>query len=213
VRNVADLIKKAHELKEKGFTTGEIADELNISRETALWLVTHEPEEKEKIPKDIYIDWSTVGSSPVILRNLSSALAELIRSIIKENNLPDPDVIAGIAVSGVPIATAIAEEMGASLAVIRPKKHLWEPEKKKEMRKLSGFLLSNFADVRGKNVVIVDDIATTGTTLRDTVEFLEKNGANPLAAVVMIDKKGITSVGGKPVRALISVGIVEQLGK
>jgi|Deesub1362A_J573_1020465.scaffolds.fasta_scaffold00109_34 orotate phosphoribosyltransferase len=211
MRNIADLMKKAHELKEKGFTTGEIADELNISRETALWLVTHEAEEKKKAPKDIYIDWSNVGSNPLILKNLSCALVELIKSIIKEHNLPNPDVIAGIAVSGVPIATTIAEQMGASLAVIRPKKHLWEPEREKEKNQ-SGFLLSNFADVKGKNVIIVDDIATTGSTIKDTINFLEEQGANPLAAVIMIDKKGITTVGDKPVKALISVGIVEQLG-
>jgi orotate phosphoribosyltransferase len=210
VRNIADLIKRAHELKEKGSTTGEIADELNISRETALWLVTHEAEEREKIPKDIYIDWSAVGTNPAILKNLALALTELIRGIIKENGLPEPDVIAGIAASGVPISTIIAEEMGASLAVIRPKKHLWEPGKKIEP---SGFILSNFAAVKGKNVVIVDDIATTGSTIRDAMELLESVDANPIAAVVMIDKKGIESIAGKPVKALISIGIVEQLGK
>lgn len=210
MRNIADLIKRAHELKEKGSTTGEIADELNISRETALWLVTHEAEEREKIPKDIYIDWSAVGTNPAILKNLALALTELIRGIIKENGLPEPDVIAGIAASGVPISTIIAEEMGASLAVIRPKKHLWEPGKKIEP---SGFILSNFAAVKGKNVVIVDDIATTGSTIRDAMELLESVDANPIAAVVMIDKKGIESIAGKPVKALISIGIVEQLGK
>lgn len=137
-------------------------------------------------------------------------MTELIRGIIKENGLPEPDVIAGIAASGVPISTIIAEEMGASLAVIRPKKHLWEPGKKIEP---SGFILSNFAAVKGKNVVIVDDIATTGSTIRDAMELLESVDANPIAAVVMIDKKGIESIAGKPVKALISIGIVEQLGK
>ena len=32
------LIEKATELKNKGLTTGEIADELNISKDTAQWL-------------------------------------------------------------------------------------------------------------------------------------------------------------------------------
>ena len=30
-----ELIKKAHELRSRGFTTGEIADELNVSKDTA----------------------------------------------------------------------------------------------------------------------------------------------------------------------------------
>lgn len=207
MRNVAELMDKAHELKEKGFTTGEIADELNISRETALWLVTRKTK-KEGVPKDVYIDWSVAGSNPAILKHLSLALADLIREILNENGLEKPDVIAGIATSGIPIATLIAEDMEASLCIIRPKKHLWEPDLKK---KLSGFILSNFSGVKGKNVVVVDDIATSGTTLKDAIELLGGMGANPLAAVVLIDKKGLKNINGKPVKALVSVGIVEDI--
>ena len=210
MRDIADLIKKARELKEKGFTTGEIADELNLSRETALWLVTREPEKKAKAPRDIYIDWSVVGSNPAILRHLSLALADLIREIVKENNLTPPDVVAGIATSGIPIATIIAEEMNASLCVIRPKKLLWEPGA--DLTE-AGSILSNFSDVKGKNVVVVDDIATSGTTIKDAIELLERLGAEPQAAVVLIDKKGIEKVSGRPFKALVSVGIVEELGK
>ncbi len=213
MRNVTELIQKAHELKEKGFTTGEIADELNLSRETALWLITHKPEEREKkVPKDIYIDWSAIGSNPAILRSVATALAELIKEVVKDNKLLTPDVIAGIAASGVPIATIIASELNASLAVVRPKKHLWEPGKEAKPSG-TGFILSNFAEVRGKNVVIVDDIATTGSTIKDTIELLESMGANTIAAVVLIDKKGLKNIAGKPVRSLVSVGLVEELAK
>ncbi|MFQ5815747.1 MAG: orotate phosphoribosyltransferase-like protein [Candidatus Hydrothermarchaeaceae archaeon] len=208
MRNAAELMEKARELKEKGFTTGEIADELNISRETALWLITRETEKREAPPKDIYIDWSNVGSNPAVLKHLSLALGELIHELIKENDLPQPDTIAGIAISGIPIATMIAEEMNASLAVIRPKKLLWEPGKGKEVE--TGFILSNFADVKGKNIVIVDDITTSGGTLRETLRLLQDLGAHPIAAVVMIDKKGIKTIGDTPVRALVSVGIIGE---
>ena len=40
MRNVTKLMEKAQRLKEKGLTTGEIADELNVSKKTALWMVT-----------------------------------------------------------------------------------------------------------------------------------------------------------------------------
>ncbi|MEE9594101.1 MAG: orotate phosphoribosyltransferase-like protein [Candidatus Hydrothermarchaeales archaeon] len=208
MRNVDDLIEKARELKSKGFTTGEIADELNISRETALWLITRETEGRAAPPKDIFIDWGNVGSNPNVLRHFSLALGGLIDEVISENGLPRPDVIAGIATSGIPIATMIAEEMKASLAVIRPKKLLWEPGEGKDVE--TGFILSNFADVKGKNIVIVDDIMTSGGTLRETIRLLQDLGANPIAAVVMIDKKGITTIGDTPVKALVSVGIIGE---
>ncbi len=208
MRDISELIKRARELKKRGLTTGEIADELNVSRETALWLVTHTEEERAAAPRDIYIDWRNVGSNPVVLRHVALAMAELIREILEENSLPEPEVIAGIAVSGVPLATIIAEELNAKLCIIRPKKHMWEPQREAKQ----GFILSNFARVEGKKVVIVDDIATTGTTLSDTIAFLTEKGATPLAAVVMIDKKGLSKVRGKPVKALVSVGIVRDLG-
>lgn len=210
MRDISQIIEKARELKEKGFTTGEIADELNVSRKTALWLVTHSEEEKEGMPRDIFIDWQSIGSNPAIVMHIASGMTELIEEVVEEQGLPRPEVVAGVAISGIPLATFIAQQIGAKLAVVRPKKHLWEPEKSS---KTSGFLLSNFSEVEGRNVIVVDDIATTGTTLKDTTEFLVRQGANPVACAVVIDKKGITQVNGRPVRALVSVGIVREMMK
>jgi orotate phosphoribosyltransferase len=39
MKNVDDLIASAAELAGRGLSKGEIADELNVSRETASWLV------------------------------------------------------------------------------------------------------------------------------------------------------------------------------
>ena len=47
------LIQKAQELRQHGFTTGEIADELNVSMDTARWLTLQKTEEvKENTPGD-----------------------------------------------------------------------------------------------------------------------------------------------------------------
>jgi orotate phosphoribosyltransferase len=40
VNNIEDLIQKALELQSYGLVTVQIADELNVSRETATWLLT-----------------------------------------------------------------------------------------------------------------------------------------------------------------------------
>mgnify|MGYP000125552255 CR=1 FL=1 len=52
MRNISEIIKKARELKQKGFTTGEIADELNVSRETALWPI---PKKKRIACPEIFL--------------------------------------------------------------------------------------------------------------------------------------------------------------
>lgn len=41
------LIAKAQELRQHGFTTGEIADELNVSMDTARWLTLQKATEEK----------------------------------------------------------------------------------------------------------------------------------------------------------------------
>ena len=51
------LIEKAQELRHHGFTTGEIADELNVSMDTARWLTLQKAEVKTDAPVDFAINW------------------------------------------------------------------------------------------------------------------------------------------------------------
>ncbi len=41
------------------------------------------------------------------------------------------------------------------------------------------------ADVKNKNVVLIDDVITTGTTLLKLKQALEKSGANVLSAYTL----------------------------
>lgn len=92
------LIKKAQELRQHGFTTGEIADELNVSMDTARWLTLQKPtEEKTKAPTDFAINWKSVGGNSTRLRYVSGALSDMALSHGEAN------VVVGIAVSGVPL--------------------------------------------------------------------------------------------------------------
>jgi orotate phosphoribosyltransferase len=206
MKNVTELAKKAKELKEKGLTTGEISDELNVSRDTALWFLTHKIEDRaEPSIKDIYVNWRSIGTSPVRLQLVSSALTDLIVETLEENLLEDPDVIVGIANSGIPLASFVALELEADIAVVVPKKHLWEPEKSS---KGSGYLLGNFADVDGKSSVLIDDIITSGSTTKDTLNLLKTLGSNPLMAAVLLDKAGISSIDSIPVKSLFNTAVV-----
>ena len=64
MNHIADLAKHAKELRSKGLSTGEISDELNVSRDTALWFLTHKIEDKEEPSlKDIYVNRSEEHTS------------------------------------------------------------------------------------------------------------------------------------------------------
>ena len=99
------LINKAQELRAHGFTTGEIADELNVSLDTARWLILQKTEEevKEEAPVDFYINWKSLGESSSRLRYASMALSDMAMTH------GEVEVVVGIAASGIPFATMIAD--------------------------------------------------------------------------------------------------------
>ena len=116
------LIEKASELRNKGLTTGEIADELNISKDTTQWLImqktpVNKNKQKQK-PDDFAINWKTIGTSSSRMQYISSALADLT---LEEGVV---DAVVGISVSGVPFATIMSDLLDADLAVFHPVKHM-----------------------------------------------------------------------------------------
>ncbi len=205
MKTLDELIKKAVELQAAGLLTGQIADELNVSRETATWLLTHAKKgDVTAAPKDIYIDWSNIGRSSYRQRLIAEAMIDTIIECLEAEQ--EIDVVVGIALSGIPLANMIADELGCEFSTYHPNKQKWEGAKETK-----GTISQNFAQVEGKNVVIVDDVVTTGSTLKEAVAVLEEQGAKPLAIAVLIDKKGIDEISGVPLNALLRVTRVDKV--
>ncbi|WP_456368476.1 orotate phosphoribosyltransferase-like protein [Geoglobus sp.] len=190
---IDDLMERARQLKEKGLTTGEIADELNVSRETALWLLTKA--KTERPPSDVYVELRSISSSSLRLRGMARILADMV---IEHG---DPDVIVGVATSGIPVATMVAEELGCELAIYYPRKLKWDGEESH----VRGTFSENFASVSGKACVIVDDIITTGNTVMEVAESIKKRGGNVIASAVLVDKRSQDDIGGIPVLSVLRV--------
>jgi orotate phosphoribosyltransferase len=197
MKSVDDLIKKAIELKKRGLKTGEIADELNVSRETALWLISKTREGDVISPPDIHISWNAISSHSYRTRLLAKLLTDMLLETVTE----DIDCVVGIAVSGIPLATMVAEELDCELAVFHPKKVKWEPDE----TNVFGSFSENFASVSGKNCIIVDDVISTGSTVKDLIGHITSSGGRVLATGVIVDKKGLTDIDGIPVKAMLSI--------
>ena len=197
-----DLINRAQELRNHGFTTGEIADELNVSMDTAQWLTLQKPETSDDrdAPVDIAINWNSLGGSATRLRYVSAALSEIA---LKHGDL---DLVLGIATSGVPFATMMAdviEELTGTttcISIFHPKKHRTNPTNSDE-----GAISSNFGTVEGKRIVVVDDVITSGDTIKDVIKVVKDHGGDPVVVTVLIDKSGLEEVDGVPVESLIKV--------
>ena len=196
------LIQKAQELRQHGFTTGEIADELNVSMDTARWLTLQKAdEEKIESTGDFAINWNSIGGNSTRLSYVSGALTDLALSH------GEADVVLGIAVSGVPFATTMAEFLedmtgiDASLAIFHPNKQRKDEDKTDD----EGTISTNFGNVEGKKVIIVDDVITSGKTAREVIHTVKDQGGEPTCVTVLIDKADLSEIEGVPVESLIKV--------
>jgi orotate phosphoribosyltransferase len=198
MKDIEDLIEKAVELQSNGLITAQIADELNVSRETVIWLLTRsKKEEKTPAPKDI-VNWSSIGKNAKRLHNISLALCDMVLETL-ENIDAEVDVVVGIAANGIPLASMMAYELDADLAVYHRKGH---DTVQTDHR---GIISRNFGSVAGKNCVIVDDVITTGSTSMEVIEQLREMDAKPRVVVVLVDKKGVDTIYNVPIQSLVRI--------
>ena len=195
------LIAQAQELRQHGFTTGEIADELNVSMDTARWLTLQKAEEKTEAPVDFAINWESIGGNSTRLSYVSGALSDMALSH------GEADTVVGIAVSGVPFATLMADfledmtGLDTSIAIFHPNKHRKDTDALED----DGTISTNFGSVEGKKVVIVDDVITSGKTAKEVIHTVKDLGGEPTCVTVLIDKAGLSEIEGVPVESLIKV--------
>lgn len=203
MKNVDDLIESANELAAQGLSNGEISDELNVSRETASWLVERgdgattptDPEPTDSL-SDIHIDWSALGRDSTRLSAVGQAMADLL------GDDADIDLVVGIEKAGTPLATTVALELGADLATYAPRKHQWEEG---DIEDLSGSFSRNFAQIRGRECYVIDDTITSGTTMTETIDAIAEEGGTPVGCAVLVDKHGVEELEGVPVESLLQV--------
>jgi len=194
-----ELITKAKALQAEGHTPGQISDELGLSMETVTWLLTQQ--KGMEAPKDVHIDWTEVGSQGMLLSDMAMMMLKRFLYLAEGGIAPPgemPDTVVGIALSGVPLATLIAAEEGLRLAVYLPAKH-------SRSETPTGSLSGTFSSITAQRCIIVDDVVTTGTTLSETITFLRRHGAIPMAVWSLFDKQGVREIDGVPVHSLFTI--------
>ena len=186
-------LKSAMDLKAKGLTVTEIAQELNVSVETVEWLVTRQLEKETPPPADVKIGWRSIGVRGRRIGLISEIMVDVIIEEMEKMDT-EMDAVCGVAINGIPFASAISTNLDTDLVIVRP--HVGD-------RQDIGILSSNFASVAGKKVVVVDDVIGTGTTMSQVLGLLREAGANPILSVVAINKTSRDSIEGVPLRALV----------
>ena len=132
----------------------------------------------------IFLQKARVFMHPHLTERLCKALAERIREEVS----PAPDYVVGPAIGGLIPAYETSRHLGAPA--------IWVE------RENGVFRLRRFEISPGDRVVIVEDIVTTGLSIRETVECLRGLGAEVLAAACIIDRSAGKVDVGVPLIAL-----------
>ncbi|RQD82267.1 MAG: orotate phosphoribosyltransferase-like protein [Methanocalculus sp. MSAO_Arc2] len=199
---LADLKERARSLLEEGHSPGQIADELSLSTETVTWLLTHPKGDSTAAPRDVHIDWTAISCDCALLESAASMMIDRYIPPADRSEPLDAEVVLGIAISGVPLATIIGAREGCQLAVYHPAKHAVSETP-------IGSISGNFARVKGKRCIIVDDVITSGKTLHEVIAYLRRHGGIPVAIWVLFDKRGISEVDGVPVYSLFRISRID----
>ncbi len=202
-----ELAEEALALKAKGFTVREIGDELHLSDETVTYLLAARPAKGGKSKaapagstpapalRDLRVGWRTIGVYPGRLRHLAAIMADVVR---EETGGVPVHTVVGIASNGAVLGAMVAEELGCEFSLYRVSAD----------DKARGALSSNFAGIKGKRVVIVDDVVGTGLTLRGAVENVKGEGGTPILGVVLVNKSDAAEIAGVRLRALVRAVLV-----
>ncbi|HPS74635.1 MAG TPA: orotate phosphoribosyltransferase [Bacteroidales bacterium] len=131
-------------------------------------------------PQDLFT-WASGIKSPVYCDNRITLSYPEIRTFIRqhfvraiEDQFPGPELIAGVATGGIAQGVLVAQELGLPFAYVRSSK------------KDHGLTNQIEGEVRpGQNVVVVEDLISTGSSSLAVVEAL-KNAGCRIAGMVAI---------------------------
>jgi len=117
--------------------------------------------------------WASGWNSPIYCDNRITLSFPSVRVFLKEEmakiveqQYGKPDVIAGVATGAIAIGVLVAQQLGVPFVYVRP-----EPKKHGRKNQVEGHL------ERGQNVVVIEDLISTGKSSLNAVQALKEEGA------------------------------------
>ena len=117
--------------------------------------------------------WASGWKSPIYCDNRVTLSYPPVRVFLKEeiskiveSKYGKPDVIAGVATGAIAIGILVAQELGVPFIYVRP-----EPKGHGRKNQIEGHLES------GQNVVVIEDLISTGKSSLNAVKALKESGA------------------------------------
>lgn len=146
-----------------------------------------------------YFFTSSLLHTAPLLRATSAAYASVlsappfVTTAADGTTTPNFDIVFGPAYKGIPICAAVVNELAVRDDLSVSPKGTWNNvsysfnRKEAKAHGEGGNIVG--APLKGKRVVIVDDVITAGTALREAVGIIEKEGGIVSGVVVLLDRE------------------------
>lgn len=118
---------------------------------------------------DYYIDIKKASTEPKILKFIAQQMNEYVNGY---------DMLAGMELGAVPLVVALSLESGIPYVIIR-----------KEKREHGTGKQIEGGDVKGKNVLIVEDVTTSGGSVIKSIQILRENNAEVEKVIAVVDRE------------------------
>ncbi len=145
-----------------------------------------------------YFDKYRFESPPKLLKKLAKGLAELLPKRV--------DGLAGLELGGVPLATALSLETGLPAFYVR-----------KEAKTYGTCNLVEGGEFKGKRLVVVEDVITSGGQVIESTGELAKLGAEIALVLCVVDReaggKDNIAKAGYKMKALFTMSELKKAGE
>jgi len=141
------------------------------------------------VHSDTYIQCAQVMQYPGFMHNLCSELGRKFRG-------EDIDVIIGPAIGGIIISHVMAQVLGPWVRAIFTER---------ENGKMT--LRRSFEIKKGEKVLVVEDVTTTGGSVREVIDIVKERGGQVVGVGVLIDRSGGRIDFGVKMKSLLTLDI------
>jgi orotate phosphoribosyltransferase len=119
---------------------------------------------------DEYFDKYLFESDPVLLREIAQAMSASVPT--------DIDALAGLEMGGIPIATVLSAITGIPCLFVR-----------KTAKEYGTCKLAEGGEVSGRDLVLVEDVVTSGGQIQESARALRASGARIVSVLCVIDRQ------------------------
>ncbi len=117
-----------------------------------------------------YFDKYLFEADPVLLRRIAETMAEMVP--------PDCELLAGLEMGGIPVATILSQVTGLPVLFVR-----------KKAKEYGTCKLAEGGDVAEKRLLVVEDVVTSGGQIIESCRALRGRGARVESVVCVIDRE------------------------